>query len=329
MIKSQTQDQTEKENNVTRTKLRGVLPATITPFTADGAVDWAAYEAYLRWLASVPGVTGLVINGHAGEGSALTVEERRDAIALAVSVAGGSIPVIAAANGDGSRVLAADAKISADAGADMLLVFPAPSWVRFGYQAGAPEERIEAAHAATGLPVIAFQFPVETHAAFDQRTLLNICNIDGVVAIKDGGRNMIRWDVDVPVIRREHPEIAILTCQDEFLLHTMWEADGALVGFASLVPELMVALLQAAQSHEYDRAKREYDRLAALTELVYHRDSHIESTVAMKLGLVERGLIPRATVRRPLMPLGERAGADLRSALQAADIPVGAAGALQ
>jgi 4-hydroxy-tetrahydrodipicolinate synthase len=313
---------------VTRTKLHGVLPATITPFTADGAVDWPAYEAYLRWMVSVPGVTGLVVNGHAGEGGSLTVEERRDAVALAVEVAGGTIPVIASANGDGSRVLARDARISTDAGADMLLVFPAPSWVRFGYQAGAPEERIAAANAASGLPVIAFQFPVETHASFDQRTLLNICDIDGVVAIKDGGRNMIRWDVDVPVIRREHPEIAILTCQDEFLLHTMWEADGALVGYAALVPELMVSLFDAARAHDYNRAKREYDRMAALTSLVYHRDSHIESTLAMKLGLVERGLIPGATVRRPLMPLDDRAAADVRSALKAADIPLGFVGAL-
>lgn len=305
-----------------RTKLHGVLPATITPFTTDGAVDWSAYETYLRWLVTVPGVTGLVINGHAGEGSSLSVEERRDAVALAASVAKGKIPVVASANGDGTRVLAGEARISADAGADMLLVFPAPSWVRFGYQAGAPEERIGSAHAASGLPVIAFQFPVETHAAYDQRTLLSICDVDGVVAIKDGGRNMIRWDVDVPVIRREHPEIAILTCQDEFLLHTMWEADGALVGYASLVPELMVSLLQAAQAHDYDRAKRAYDRTATLTELVYHRDSHIESTVAMKLGLVERGLIPNATVRPPLMPLGASAAADMRAALEAADIPV-------
>lgn len=305
-------------------KLHGVLPATITPFTADGAVDWDAYEAYLRWMVSVPGVTGLVINGHAGEGSSLTVEERREAIALAAAVADGSMPVVASANGDGSRVLAAEAKVSADAGADMLLVFPAPSWVRFGYQAGAPEERISTAHSASGLPVIAFQFPVETHAAFDQRTLLSICDLDGVIALKDGGRNMIRWDVDVPVIRREHPEISILTCQDEFLLHTMWEADGALVGYASLVPELMASLLEAAQAHDYDRAKREYDRTAALTRLVYHRDSHIESTVAMKLGLVARGLIPDAAVRRPLMPLGDDAYAEVQGALKAAGIPLGA-----
>lgn len=308
--------------NVKNEKLGGVLPATITPFAADGGVDWDANEKYLRWLAGVPGVSGLVINGHAGEGSSLNGAERRETVAMAKSIVGDSMPVIASVNGDGSRVLADDAVIAAEAGADVLLVFPAPSWVRFGYQEGAPQERIAAAHAASGLPVIAFQFPVETNAAFDLPTLLSICELDGVVAIKDGGRNMIRWDVDVPAIRKAFPDISILTCQDEFLLHSMWEADGALVGYAALVPELMASLLEAAQAHDYDRAKAEYDRMAALTNLVYHRDSHIESTVAMKLGLVARGIIPDATVRAPLMPLGPTAADEIRGALADAGIAV-------
>ena len=308
--------------NVINRKLGGVLPATITPFSTDGAIDWEANEDYLRWLASVPGVTGLVINGHAGEGSSLNGAERRDTVALAKSIVGDTMPVIASVNGDGSRLLADEAAIAAEAGADVLLVFPAPSWVRFGYQEGAPQERISVARSASGLPVIAFQFPVETHAAFDQRTLLSICELDGVVAIKDGGRNMIRWDVDVPIIKREFPDIAILTCQDEFLLHTMWEADGALVGYGALVPELMASLLEAAQAHDYDRAKTEYDRMAKLTELVYHRDSHIESTVAMKLGLVARGILAHAAVRAPLMPLDDRAADGIRDALALAGIAV-------
>ena len=308
--------------NVKNPKLGGVLPATITPFSPDDSIDWDTNEKYLRWLASVPGVTGLVINGHAGEGSSLNVTERRETVAMAKSIVGDSMPVIASVNGDGSRILADEAVIAAEAGADALLVFPAPSWVRFGYQEGAPQERIATAHSASGLPVIAFQFPVETHAAFDLRTLLSICELDGVVAIKDGGRSMIRWDVDVPIIRADFPDIAILTCQDEFLLHSMWEADGALVGYAALVPELMASLLEAAQAHDYDRAKAEYDRIAGLTDLVYHRDSHIESTVAMKLGLVARGILPDATVRAPLMPLGPTAADDIRCALADAGIAV-------
>ena len=62
--------------------------------------------------------------------------------------------------------------------------------------------------------------------------------------------------------------------------------------------------------------------MTPLTSAVYHRASHIESTAAMKLGLVSRGLIANATVRPPLMPLGPDAGAQVTQALRQAGVEV-------
>ena len=299
--------------------LHSVLPAIITPFTPDGDLDEPTLVSYCRWLASIPGIGGLVVNGHAGEGNALTEDERMRVISLVRQEIPGA-PIIAGVGGDGSRVVAREAKLAAEAGAEALLVFPGQSWLRFGYQDGAPQERYEAVAAASGLPLILFQFPNATKAAYSLDTILSLCELDSVVAIKEGGRDMIKWDTQVPVIRDRFPDIAILTCQDEFLLHTMWESDGALVGFAALVPELMVELLAAAKSHDYAAAKAVYDRLAPVTSAVYHRPSHIESTVAMKIGLVQRGLIPNATVRPPLMPLGAGVEEEMSSALKFAGV---------
>jgi len=314
----------QKVNNVKATKLSGVIPAIITPFYPDGGIDWPGLSSYTSWLKSIPGVTGLLVNGHAGEGTSLSVAERARVIETVKSAAGEDLPILASVGGDGSRVVAEEAEMAAASGADVILVFPAPNWLRFGYQAGAPRERYEAVAAAVGLPMILFQFPVETHAAFDLPTILDICELDGVVAIKDGGRSMIRWDTDVPIIRREHPELSILTCQDEFLLHTMWEADGALVGYGALVPELISELLEAAKAHDYDGAKATYDRMAPLTQVVYHRASHIESTAAMKVGLVQRGMIAHSTVRAPLMPLDVLAEQEIAHALADAGVELGA-----
>ena len=300
----------------------GVLPAIVTPFAEDGGVDWDSLDTYCRWLGSVPGVTGLVVNGHAGEGTLLTADERSRVLEAVRAAVGDATKVIASVTGDGSRVVAEEAAAAAKAGADCLLVFPSQSWLRFGYQHGAPQERYQAANDASNLPMILFQFPVETRASYDLDTILELCALDGVVAIKDGGRSMIRWDTDVPRIREAFPDVAILTCQDEFLLHTMWESDGALVGYAALIPELMVELLGKAKAHDYDAAKEVYDRMGPLTSAVYHRASHIESTAAMKLGLVARGLIANATVRPPLMPLAPDAGAQVTQALRQAGVEV-------
>jgi len=304
-------------------RLDGVVPAAVTPFTASGELDRPGVTAYVSWLKSIPDITAIVVNAHAGEGTSLTLLERLEVIRLAKAAVGGNIPIVASISGEGTRVVVDEAEQSAGAGADALLVFPALSWLRFGYQVGAPKERFRSIHSATGLPTILFQFPVSTRASYDLPTILDICDLDGVAAIKDGGRDMIRWDTDVPILRKYHPEIALLTCQDEFLLHTMWEADGALIGFASLVPEQMIELYVSARSHDYAAAKARYDSLADLTKIVYHRKSHIESTSALKIGLELRGILPNSTVRPPLIPLPEGTSAEVATALRTAGVEVG------
>jgi 4-hydroxy-tetrahydrodipicolinate synthase len=167
-----------------------------------------------------------------------------------------------------------------------------------------------------------FLYPDATKATYALDTLLELCANPAVVAIKDGVRNMSRWDTETPLIRRAFPRIKIVTCQDEYLLHTMWESDGALVGYAAAAPELMVELMRAAKTHGYDAAKRVYDRTLPLTSALYHIEPHVAATVALKTALMLRGLLPGAVVRSPLMPLSTAQTEKIRAGLEAAGIPV-------
>ena len=67
--------------------LNGTIPACILPFDEDYAIDVPEYRRHLRDLASTPGVTGIVCNGHAGEVTTLSREEWRSSIATAVEEA--------------------------------------------------------------------------------------------------------------------------------------------------------------------------------------------------------------------------------------------------
>ena len=297
-----------------------VLPACVTPFREDGELDLPHLAAHGRWLASIEGITGIVCNGHAGEGLAMSEEERMEVIRCLVAAVGGRVPIIAGVVGEGTRVAAREAQRAAGAGASALLVYPSHSWLRFGYQKGAPQDRYRAIAEASGLPLVLFLYPDATKATYQLDTLLDLCANPAVVAIKDGVRNMSRWDTETPAIRRAFPRIKILTCQDEYLLHTLWESDGALVGYAAVAPELMVELLRAAKSHAYEAAKRVYDRTVLLTSALYHIEPHVAATVALKTALVLRGLLPSAAVRSPLMPLTAAQTAKIRTGLEAAGI---------
>lgn len=300
--------------------LRGLVPAPVTPFDVDGAVDHAALASYGRWLAGFEGVKGLVCLGHAGEGTFLTQAEQVATIRTLVEAVDGAVPIIAGITGEGTAVAATEAVRAAEAGAAAGLVYPSHGWLRFGFQPGAPQERYRAIHAESGLPLILFQYPDVTKASYDLPTQLEIAAQPGVFAAKNGVRNMRRWDTEIPVLRAEQPDLQVLTCHDEYLLHTMFDVDGALVGYGGLAPEPLIELIAAGKAHDYPAARAVHDRLLPVTRAVYHRGSHMEGTVALKLALKARGVLPSATVRPPLIDLSTEAEEEIVLALKSAEL---------
>lgn len=300
--------------------LRGLVPAPVTPFTRDGAVDHQAIQRLGSWLGSIDGVKGLVVLGHAGEGTFLSQSEQMSVIESFVKSVDGKLPVIAGITLEGTSVAVEEAKRAIKAGASAGLIYPSHGWLRFGYQKGAPQDRYRAIYEESGLPEILFQYPDVTKATYDLQTLLDISAQPGVFAMKNGVRNMRRWDVEIPIIRRERPELQVLTCHDEYLLHTMFDVDGALVGYGNIAPELLIELIAAGKAKNYPKARAIHDQLLPVTRNVYHRGSHMEGTVALKHALVARGILEHATVRSPLLPLAEGADREIADALREARI---------
>ena len=300
--------------------IRGLVPAPVTPFTPDGAVDHKAIKRLGSWLGSFEDVKGLVVLGHAGEGTFLSQDEQTAVIESFVASTDGRVPVIAGITLEGTEVAGEEAKRAVKAGAKAGLLYPSHGWLRFGYQKGAPQDRYRAVHEKSGLPLILFQYPDVTKATYDLETLLAVSAQPGVFAMKNGVRNMRRWDTEIPVIRRERPNLQILTCHDEYLLHTMFDVDGCLVGYGNVAPELLIELIKAGKAKDYPRARAIHDQLMPVTKSVYHRGSHMEGTVALKHALVARGILDNAVVRSPLLPLAPGADKEIADALRSAGI---------
>ncbi|RYP73961.1 hypothetical protein DL771_003272 [Monosporascus sp. 5C6A] len=301
--------------------LRGLTPAPVTPFTRTGDVDYPAIQRLGSWLGSFDGVKGLVVLGHAGEGTFLTQDEQVAVIKAFVKSVDNKVPIIAGITGEGTEVAALEAKRAKEAGAAAGLLYPSHGWLRFGYQSGAPQDRYKRVYEVSGLPLILFQYPDNTKATYSLQTMLDISAQPGVFAMKNGVRNMRRWDTEIPIIRKQRPELQILTCHDEYLLHTAFDVDGFLVGYGNIAPELLLELIAAGKVKDYKKARAVHDQLLPVTKAVYHRGSHMEGTVALKHALVARGILEHATVRSPLMPLEDGAEKEIHSAISAASLP--------
>ncbi|PWC09202.1 dihydrodipicolinate synthase family protein, partial [Brenneria corticis] len=291
-------------------------PAPITPFTRDGAVDYAACKKLGAWLHSIDGVKSLTVLGHAGEGTFLSRDEQAKVIEAFVESVNNDIPIIAGITLEGTEVAAEEAKRAVKAGASAGLLYPSHGWLRFGYQKGAPQDKYRHVYEESGLPLILFQYPDVTKCTYNLETLLEISAQPGVFAMKNGVRNMRRWDTEIPVIRRERPDLQILSCHDEYLLSTIFDVDGLLVGYGNIAPELLVEMIEAGKAQDYRKAREIHDRLLPVTKSVYHRGSHMEGTVALKHALVERGILGHATVRSPLLPLEPGAEEEIKVAVR-------------
>src|SRR3546814_5446483 len=97
------------------------MPALVTPFTADGAVDEQAFAAHVEWQIA-EGSSGLVPVGTTGESPTLSHAEHKRVVELCIEIAAGRVPVIAGAGSNNTREAIELATYAERAGADALLV---------------------------------------------------------------------------------------------------------------------------------------------------------------------------------------------------------------
>lgn len=304
-----------------RPKPRGIYPAIPIPFRSDWTLDEADFRKYLRWI-SEQGVQGLVANGHTGEINALSREERRQVVEVAVDEVGDRIPIYTGISAEGTLEAIEHAQDAQAAGAKGILLMPPHQWLRFGMKPEVPASFFRDVANAIDIDIIVHLYPAWTKAFYPLEARLAMAELENVVAIKDGTREMARYQKDVQVLKSEHPDVAILTCHDEYLLPTMiFGIDGALVGFGSLVPELITGLWQAVEANDLVEAREFEDRLLPLKLAVYGMgEPSGDAHARLKEALVQRGFLASGRMRPPVPALTETEKRTIAEALDAAGI---------
>ena len=158
-----------------------VLVALVTPFTADGEVDWPAVEKLLDDVVTA-GADGLVVTGTTGETSTLTDPEKVRLVEVGKDVAAGRAKII---TGGGSNETAHAIELykkSEKVGADgVMIVTP---YYNKPTQAGILTHFRMIAD-ATDLPVILYDIPGRTGVQIRYETILRASKHPNILAIKD------------------------------------------------------------------------------------------------------------------------------------------------
>lgn len=302
---------------------KGILPAMAIPFHDDYKLDAEGLTRLAQWLASVRGVTGLVTNGHTGEVGSLLPDERAEVTRVVADAVRGRAKVVSGVCSEGTFEAIEHAKAAAHAGADGILLMPCHMWLRFGVKEDAVYEYFKAVGAESGLDIIVHVYPANTKASYSTRLMLRLAGIPQVKAFKMGPRELGKFERDVRALRKDAPHVTLLNCMDEYLFPTfVHQLDGALVGCASLIPELTVELFEAMQADDLKRARRANDRIWPVKEAVYGSgEPSGDAHARLKEGMAMRGLVKSALVRPPVLKPSADEIAAVRAALDASGLP--------
>ena len=309
----------------------GVYPATLCPFHDDESIDEAGLTEYITEVAAVDGINGVTCNGHTGEIMSLRPSERdqvtsivRTAVDKVTGEKNKEVKTITGVSAEGSHEAIDHVKAARDAGADAILLMPPHHWLRFGRSAETAVGFIRDVAEGAGVPIIIHQYPAWTKAGYTLNEMLEMVKIPEVVMIKMGTRDMSRWLFDYEQLKAAAPHVSIVTCHDEFLLPTLLEgADGALIGFAGFVPELMVKTVHTALDGDLAGAREARETVAPLARLIYNfGEPGCGAHQRMKVARWLMGRFPSPRFRRPIRPLSDAGIQDIREQLRAINYPV-------
>lgn len=239
---------------------KGVFPALITPFKADGSMDIEALKENVEYYMSV-GCAGVCFSGSSGEHAFLTREERIEGIKACREVIGDGKVIAGAATQTtaGTLELVKDVK---EAGADAALILsPIGNTTADGMV-----KHFEVLN-EVGIPLILYNHPAATGITIDLDMFERLIQIPNVVGMKETSGNL---PFIAEILRRySMDDITIFTgCDDLTLPSCAIGLKAIILATANVAPKQVIDIQNYVAEGKIEEAQKIYWNLAPLTSVI-------------------------------------------------------------
>lgn len=263
-------------------RLKGSIPPLVTPFRR-GLVDYDAYAKLVAFQID-NGSHGILVNGTTAEPSSLSIEERNRLVDIAVQVAGGRVPVVAATGSQSLRETRELTERAAQAGADALLIVT-PYYIR-PPQRGLIAYYLELA-ALTDLPWMVYHIPGRAAVSVTIETLKELrARSPSFIGMKHAVN-------DLALVSECHavlgPEFKVFVGLEELSFPEMLVgACGLMNAVGNLRPRILADLCDAVWRGDLTRAQALHHRLFEINQAVFFDTNPIPMKYMMRrLGILE------------------------------------------
>lgn len=285
-------------------KLSGVMPALVTPFDADGKIDFTALQKLLTDLRAA-GVSGWVPCGSSGEYNFMSDDERDQVLQFVRDFAQPGETLIAGTNAPSTAGVIANTLRAKAMGYDAVLL-ATPFYTK-------PTQAELIAHfkavlEATDMPIVLYSYPDKDGIELGWEVLDALADDPRVIAIKESSGSLQRA---IGIATRYAGRIQLVSGSDDIALDFMlWGADAWICGPANCMAKAVCDLDRTFKAGDLKKAK---DQMATL----YTAMNILESgkfVQKLKYGCEIQGT-PVGECRAPLGPLTDQEKADFRAAM--------------
>jgi len=216
----------------------GVWTALATPFTPSLDIDWKAFELLLEQQVRA-GIKGIVIAGTTGESPVLAVQEKLALIRKAKALVGNKLKIMAGSGDNNTNTSVELSRLSADAGADSLLIVTPP--YNKPSTAGLIGHFSAITTAVSSIPICLYHVPGRTAQALSTAQITQIAGEVNIASIKEASGDIAYFSrvvnaLPIPILSGDDPT---------YLASLAVGGEGAISVASNVFPEAMVKMTDA------------------------------------------------------------------------------------
>lgn len=274
-------------------QFKGSGVALVTPFNADGSIDFSGLKTLVR--EQIKGGTNfLVVQGTTGESPTLSASEKKQVLDTVLEENNGQLPIVYGVGGNNTLAVA-QAFQEIPKGVDGILSV-APYYNK-------PTQKGFVAHykhiaAQTDLPIILYNVPGRTGSNVLAETTLELAEVKNIVAVKEASGNM---EQIMEIIRCRPEGFLVLSGDDAITMPLIAAgADGVISVVANTFPDLFSQMVAASMKGDLAQARALHYDLLHITKLFFTEGN----PGGVKVALKARGWM-ESHMRLPLVDVSE------------------------
>jgi 4-hydroxy-tetrahydrodipicolinate synthase len=272
-------------------KFYGTGVAMVTPFDAEGQVDYPALRNLINYLID-GGVEYLVSLGTTGESVTLNKEEKKKVWAYTAEVNNGRVGLVAGIAGNNTREVVEEVKAFNTKGYDAILS-ASPNYNK-PTQEGI-YQHYKAIAEASELPIILYNVPGRTGSNVSAETTVRLAHdIKNIIGIKEASGNFDQLNQ----IMRDKPEDFLVISGDDPITLPMIAlgGNGVISVVGNALPRQFSDMVRLCLKGDYKAARKSHLALVEFARMMFTEGSPAGVKTALKyLGVCSDG------VRLPLV----------------------------